>query len=202
MLETEQPGVTVLQVARAHRIITSVLARWRAELGFYRSQPANLAAVQIANAQQRGTQHAGQELAARRKMLPIPPGAIALEFAEADGLSLRPEAIRKSSGGMSRARAEDAGDSAARLNLRRPTCCTCWVRARYEHDTLIDPGSVGNLVSPMAMRALSGRVARASRISSCSVDNAPRKVSVGTRNDHEPPPDGSRSVHVSASAQC
>jgi hypothetical protein len=74
-----------------------VLARWRAEFDFDRSQPANLAAVQIANAQQCGTRHAGQELAARRKMLPIPPGAIAVEFAEANGFSLRPEAIRKSS---------------------------------------------------------------------------------------------------------
>jgi hypothetical protein len=38
----------VSQVARARRIVTSVLFRWRAERGFGKSQPANLAAVRIA----------------------------------------------------------------------------------------------------------------------------------------------------------
>jgi Transposase len=48
VLETEQPGATVSQIARTHRIVASVLFRWRAELGFGKSQPANLAAVRIA----------------------------------------------------------------------------------------------------------------------------------------------------------
>ena len=72
MLETEQPSTTVSQVARAHRIVTSVLFRWRAELGFSRSQPANLAAVRIADAQQGGTQDAGLELGALHDTLLIP----------------------------------------------------------------------------------------------------------------------------------
>jgi transposase-like protein len=82
VLETEQPGTTVSQVARAHRIVTSGLFRWRAELGFGKSQPANLAAVRIADAQHGGTHDAGPEVMAVQDMLPIPSGAIAVELAD------------------------------------------------------------------------------------------------------------------------
>jgi transposase-like protein len=99
VLETEQPGATVSQVARTHRIVTSVLFRWRAELGFGKSQPANLAAVRIAEAQHGGAHDAHPGLVALQEMLPIPSGAIAVElddgrrvFAPAGS---DPEAVRR-----------------------------------------------------------------------------------------------------------
>jgi transposase-like protein len=99
VLETEQPGTTVSQVARAHRIVTSVLFRWRAELGFGKSQPANLAAVRIANAQHGGAHDAGPEVVALQEMLPIPPGAIAIELADGRRVfapaGSNPEAVRR-----------------------------------------------------------------------------------------------------------
>lgn len=99
MLETGQPGVTVSQVARAHRIVTSVLFRWRAELGFGRSQQENLAAVRIADAQQGGMQDAGPEMVALQEMLPIPSGAIAVELADGRRVfapaGSDPEAVRR-----------------------------------------------------------------------------------------------------------
>jgi transposase-like protein len=47
VLETEQLGAIVSHVARTHGIVTSVLVRWRAELGFSKSKAANLDAVRI-----------------------------------------------------------------------------------------------------------------------------------------------------------
>lgn len=51
VLETEKPGATVSQVARSRGIVTSVLFRWRAELGFGKGKRAKLAAVKITGAQ-------------------------------------------------------------------------------------------------------------------------------------------------------
>lgn len=82
VLETEQPGASVSRVARAHRIVTSVLFRWRAELGFGKTRAANLAAVRIADEQHRGSHDAGSEVVALQEILPIPPGAIAVELAD------------------------------------------------------------------------------------------------------------------------
>ena len=82
VLETEQAGATVSQVARAHRIVTSVLFRWRAELGFGRSNPANLVAVRIADEQRSGNRNARTEAVVLQDILPIPPGAVAVELAD------------------------------------------------------------------------------------------------------------------------
>lgn len=51
VLETEKPDATVSQVARDHGIVTSMLFRWRANLGFGRSKHAKLAAVKMAEGQ-------------------------------------------------------------------------------------------------------------------------------------------------------
>jgi transposase-like protein len=99
VLETEQPGATVSQVARTHRIVTSVLFRWRAELGFGRGKPTNLAAVRIADEQRGGTHDAGAEVAVLQEMLPIPPGAMAVELADGRRVfapaGSDPEAVRR-----------------------------------------------------------------------------------------------------------
>jgi Transposase len=49
VLETERAGETVSSVARRHGIVTSVVFRWRAELGFGKNNSARLAAVTLAD---------------------------------------------------------------------------------------------------------------------------------------------------------
>jgi transposase-like protein len=99
VLEAEQPGATVSQVARTHRIVTSVLFRWRAELGFGRGKPTTLAAVRIADEQRRGTDDASAEVVVLQEMLPFPPGAIAVELADGRRVfapaGSDPEAVRR-----------------------------------------------------------------------------------------------------------
>jgi transposase-like protein len=99
VLEAEQPGATVSQVARTHRIVTSVLFRWRAELGFGRGKPTTLAAVRIADEQRRGTDDASAELVVLQEMLPVPPGAMAVELADGRRVfalaGSDPEAVRQ-----------------------------------------------------------------------------------------------------------
>jgi transposase-like protein len=48
VLETELPGETVSRVARKHNLVTSVLFRWRAELGFGKDKRPKLATVRLA----------------------------------------------------------------------------------------------------------------------------------------------------------
>jgi transposase-like protein len=99
VLEAEQPGATVSQVACTHRIVTSVLFRWRAELGFGRGKPTTLAAVRIADEQRRGTDDASAELVVLQEMLPVPPGAMAVELADGRRVfalaGSDPEAVRQ-----------------------------------------------------------------------------------------------------------
>jgi transposase-like protein len=99
VLEAEQPGATVSQVACTHRIVTSVLFRWRAELGFGRGKPTTLAAVRIADEQRRGTDDASAEVVVLQEMLPFPPGAIAVELADGRRVfapaGSDPEAVRR-----------------------------------------------------------------------------------------------------------
>jgi hypothetical protein len=47
VLETECPGATVSAIARKHDLVTSVLFRWRAELGFGQDKRAKLATVKL-----------------------------------------------------------------------------------------------------------------------------------------------------------
>ena len=82
VLEAEQPGMTVSQVARAHRIVTSVLFRWRAELGFGRGKPAKLAAVRITDEPRNGKRGTDAELVVLPDILPIPADAVAVELAD------------------------------------------------------------------------------------------------------------------------
>jgi hypothetical protein len=94
VLETEQPGVTVSQVARAHGIAPSVLFRWRAALGFGKDRTASLVAVRIAD--ERGICDATAVL---QNVLPIPPGAVAVELADGRRVfappGSDPEAVRR-----------------------------------------------------------------------------------------------------------
>jgi len=97
VLETEQRGATVSQVARAHGLVTSVLFRWRAELGFGKSKADNLVAVRIAD--ERGICDADSAAAVLQNVLPIPPGAVAVELADGRRVfappGSDPEAVRQ-----------------------------------------------------------------------------------------------------------
>jgi transposase-like protein len=98
VLETEQPGVTVSSVARRHNLVTSVLFRWRAELGFGRGKPVGLA-VRIVDEPQTGKRGAHAELVVLPDLLPIPADAVAVELADGRRVfapaGSDPEAVRR-----------------------------------------------------------------------------------------------------------
>jgi hypothetical protein len=97
VLETEQRGATVSQVARAHGLVTSVLFRWRAELGFGKSKADNLVAVRTVD--ERGASDASAGVAVLQDILPIPPDAVAVELADGRRVfappGSDPEAVRR-----------------------------------------------------------------------------------------------------------
>jgi transposase-like protein len=80
VLETEEPGATVSQVARAHGIVPSMLFRWRAARGLGKDRTASLAAVRIAD--ERGVCDADTAASVLQDVLQIPPGAVAVELAD------------------------------------------------------------------------------------------------------------------------
>src|SRR5262249_29546035 len=80
--EAEQPGVSAAAVCRRHNIATSMIFRWRVQLGFGSGKPTTLAAVRIAD--ERGNSSSSGAIAAAvlQDILPIPPGAVAVELAD------------------------------------------------------------------------------------------------------------------------
>ena len=74
--ETEAPGATVSSVARHHGITTSMLFRWRAELGLGRDRRADLAKVAIAG----GDANAASALSALHALVRPPDGMVAVEL--------------------------------------------------------------------------------------------------------------------------
>ena len=78
VMATERPGVTVSSVARAHGVVTSMLFRWRAELGFGKSERVKLAGVTVGNhAGKQGTQPV-----VLHNILPIPDGMMTVELGD------------------------------------------------------------------------------------------------------------------------
>ena len=47
VLESEQPGMSVAEVCRRHRIVTSMVFRWRVQFGFTGKKAAKLATVML-----------------------------------------------------------------------------------------------------------------------------------------------------------
>src|SRR5215813_8615324 len=82
VIEAEQPGVSAAAVCRRHNIATSMIFRWRVQLGFGSGKPTTLAAVRIAD--ERGNSSSSGAIAAAvlQDILPIPPGAVAVELAD------------------------------------------------------------------------------------------------------------------------
>jgi transposase-like protein len=88
VLETERPGVTVSQVARDRGIAPSILFRWRAERGFGKGRTADERGICDADA-----------AAVLQNILPIPPGAVAVDLADGRRVfappGSDPEAVRQ-----------------------------------------------------------------------------------------------------------
>jgi transposase-like protein len=99
VMEAEQPGVSAAAVCRRHNIATSMIFRWRVQFGVDRDKAGKLAAVRLADEQHRGTPDAGPQLVVLQDMLPIPPGAIAVELADGRRVfapaGSDPEAVRQ-----------------------------------------------------------------------------------------------------------
>jgi transposase-like protein len=81
VLETERPGATVSQVARAHGIVTSVLFRWRAELGLGKGRPAKLVEVRVADGQSDGDGARSTPLVLQN-LLQVPDGMETVDLAD------------------------------------------------------------------------------------------------------------------------
>lgn len=76
--ETEAPGATVSAVARRHGVVTSMLFRWRSQMGLGRGERARLADVRLVGD---GAKRSGQ-VPSVAIPLPIPDGALAVELAD------------------------------------------------------------------------------------------------------------------------
>jgi len=82
VMEAEQPGVSAAAVCRRHNIATSMIFRWRAQFGFGRGKPTTLAAVRIADDARHRNGEGGADTVVLQHILPIPPGAVAVELAD------------------------------------------------------------------------------------------------------------------------
>ena len=95
VLETERAGETVSSVARRHGIVTSVVFRWRAELGFGKNKSAKLATVTLADRRSGAT----STPLVLRDLLQPPNGMTAIELADGRRvfapLGSDPETVRR-----------------------------------------------------------------------------------------------------------
>jgi transposase-like protein len=86
VLECEQPGNSVSAIARAHRLATSALFRWRADLGYGRNAKAQLAPVVLPVEQSTGQTTADPATFMLRDLLPVPEGMTAIDLPDGRGL--------------------------------------------------------------------------------------------------------------------
>ena len=82
VMEAEQPGVSVAAVARRHEIVTSMIFRWRVQLGLGRGERAEFASVQLADKRFDRKRAAPASPLVLHELLPIPDSAIAVELAD------------------------------------------------------------------------------------------------------------------------
>jgi len=76
VLESERPGETVSSVARQHDLVTSVLFRWRAELGFSKDSRAKLATIRLTGSKP----GSASESLVLQDLIPPPEGMSAVEL--------------------------------------------------------------------------------------------------------------------------
>jgi transposase-like protein len=82
VMETLREGVTVSQVAREHRIVTSMLFRWRVQFGFTGDENAKITAVRIDDAQHDARSDGDAAVALLHDLLPVPDGMVAVELSD------------------------------------------------------------------------------------------------------------------------
>jgi transposase-like protein len=91
-LECDRPGASVSAVARAYGIATSVLFRWRAELGLGRKGKVVLAAVRTASS-------STKDASVLHDLLPMPDGMAAVDLPDGRRvfapLDVDPDAVRR-----------------------------------------------------------------------------------------------------------
>ena len=82
VLECERPGASVSEVARAYQLATSVLFRWRAELGYGRREKVKLAGVRLADTRSDTVAPGVAGALVLRELLPKPDGMVEIELAD------------------------------------------------------------------------------------------------------------------------
>jgi transposase-like protein len=99
VLECERPGATVSGVAHAHQLATSVLFRWRAELGYGRKEKVKLAAVKLAGEPSEDTCSSSSSPLVLQNLMPIPDGMVAIDLNDGRRvfapIGSDPEAVRR-----------------------------------------------------------------------------------------------------------
>jgi Transposase len=80
VMETLRAGATVSQVAREHRIVTSMLFRWRVQFGFAGDDTVKMAAVMMNDVQHDGRSSDDTAPALLHDLLPVPDGMVAVEL--------------------------------------------------------------------------------------------------------------------------
>jgi transposase-like protein len=99
VMEAERPGVSAAAVCRRHSIATSMIFRWRVQFGFGRGKPTTLAAVRITDDLCHSNGECGADTMVLQHILPIPPGAVAIELADGRRVfappGSDPEAVRR-----------------------------------------------------------------------------------------------------------
>ena len=76
VMETQAPGATISAVARRHGVVTSMLFRWRAQMGLGKAERVRLAEVRLVGD---GAKRSA-EVPPGAVPLPIPEGAVAVEL--------------------------------------------------------------------------------------------------------------------------
>lgn len=99
VMETEETGVSVAAVARHHQIATSVIFRWRSQLGLGKTKPAQLAVVRVAEGEAHRQRNAPPKAVVLHDLWPVPDGMITVDLG--DGRCVfapagsEPEAVRR-----------------------------------------------------------------------------------------------------------
>lgn len=99
VMEAEQSGVSAAAVCRRHNIATSMIFRWRVQLGVHRREHAELAAVRVSDGEHGGEPATAVATLDLQNLLPVPDGMEAVELA--DGRKVfapvgsNPDAVRK-----------------------------------------------------------------------------------------------------------
>lgn len=99
VMETEAPGVTVAAIARRHDVVTSVIFRWRVQLGFGKEKLGKLATVTVAGKEKARSLSADGAAIVLHGLLQVPDGMAAVDLPDGRRVfapaGADPEAVRR-----------------------------------------------------------------------------------------------------------